>query len=78
MNLHPTYLKPKDMLTDTQRKSLGLPKTAPRKRQLGEATSVFINNGSMKGEPYYTGYGEVIQPMREGALRAMQLPSRGM
>lgn len=76
MNKNPKYLKPHDGLTATQRKSLGLEKVPPRVREPGEATSILICNASTKGR-YVTGYGEVHQPMRHGATRALEIPSRG-
>lgn len=43
------------------------------------AEPVRICNASMRGlDHYYTGYGEVHQPLRAGASQAMQLPSRGI
>jgi hypothetical protein len=74
---NPTYLKPMEGLTPTQRKSLGLEKVAPRQRHPGEATSIVICNASTK-EAYSTGYGEVAQPIRQGAMRALEIPSYGV
>jgi hypothetical protein len=74
---NPKYLKPMEGLTATQRKSLGLPCTPPRVRHPDEATSVVICNASTK-EPYSTGCGEVPQPIRQGAMRALEIQSRGV
>lgn len=42
------------------------------------AQPVRICNASVRDlEHYFTGYGEVHQPLRAGATQAMQLPSRG-
>ena len=77
-NPNPKYhLKHHDGLTATQRKSLGLGNPyAPRTRMHGEATSVMICNSNTTGR-YFTGDGEVHQPMRAGALRAMEIQSKG-
>ena len=77
MNKNPTFLKPMEGLSDTQRKKLGLPRTPPRLRHPDEATSIVICNASTK-EPYRTGYGEVQQPIRQGAMRALEIPSYGV
>ena len=36
-----------------------------------------ICNASMRGVAYFTGYGEVHQPLRAGAGQALLVPSRG-
>ena len=53
----PKYLKPKDVLTFTQRKSCGLQKVPPRVREEGEATPRMICNASIK-EHYKVGMGD--------------------
>ena len=77
MKKNPTFLKPQDGLTETQRNRLGLEKVAPRKRLPNEATSIVICNASSK-TPYRTGQGEAVQPIREGAMRALEIASRGV
>lgn len=43
------------------------------------AQPVRICNASMpKNDGYYTGYGEVHQPLRAGATQALGVPSRGI
>lgn len=74
---NPKHLMPHNELTATQRKSLGLPRTPPRERHPDEATSVMVCNSMTKG-PYSTGYGEVPQPIRQGAMRALEIPSYGV
>ena len=74
---NPTFLKAQEGLNDTQRKSLGLPRTPPRERHPDEATSVVICNSMTTGR-YCTGYGEVPQPIRQGAMRALEIPSHGV
>ena len=73
----PKYLQPHNELTATQRKSLGLEKSPPRERAPGEATSIAICNSTVR-EPYRTGHGEVAQPTRSGAMRAMDIASFGV
>ena len=75
---NPKYLKPQDKLTAEQRKDLGVtePYTRPA-RHPNEATSVVICNSTTKGR-YRTGYGEVAQPIRQGATRALEIPSYGV
>lgn len=77
MTKHPKTLPMQDQLNDTQRKSLGLPLTPPRVRQPGEATSITLTNSTMR-ESYSTGNGEVAPPIRQGAMRAMEIESRGV
>lgn len=50
--------------------------TPPTQPQL--AQPMRICNASMRGGDYRTGYGEVHQPLRAGAMRALQVPSRGI
>ncbi len=64
-------------LSQKARLALKLPRCAPRERQPGEATPVVIANSTTK-EPYSTGYGELRQPIRQGAMRALQIPSHGV
>lgn len=77
MNQNPKYLKPHDGLTATQRKSLGLEKVPPRVREPGEATSIIVCTASAP-RGYSTGDGDVSQPIRGGAMRAMEIASVGV
>lgn len=54
---NPKFLKPTAGLTDTQRKSLGLPRTPPRVRHPDEATSIVICAASAP-RGYVPGEGE--------------------
>ena len=54
---NPKFLKPMEGLNDTQRKSLGLPRTPPRERHPDEATSVVICAASAP-RGYVPGEGE--------------------
>ena len=56
-NPNPKILKPKEGLTDTQRKSCGLEKVPPRVRQEGEATPRMICNASTR-DVYEPGMGD--------------------
>lgn len=56
-NPNPKFLRPKDGLTATQRKSCGLEKVPPRVRQEGEATTRMVCNASIR-EVYKTGHGD--------------------
>ncbi len=91
MNLHSNRIKPLDKPTHTQRKSLGLgPPCPPRVRADGEATSIVVCAASAP-RGYVPGDGEsrhlsvsyasrssgLQQPIRPGAMVALQLPSRG-
>ena len=77
MSKSPRYLQPHNELTATQRKSLGLAKVPPRVRAAGEATSLTVCNSTTTGT-YNTGYGEAPQPIRQGAMRALEIPSHGV
>jgi hypothetical protein len=75
---NPKYLKPQEGLSATQRKSLGLEKTAPRQRMPGEAMPTTICN-SMSRDTYHTGDGDFASTtMRPGASDAFKLQSRGI
>ena len=77
-NKSPKFLKPHNELTYTQRKSLGLPKVAPRNREPGEATSMTFGNCTTPRN-YRTGDGDPFhQVVRPGAERAYGLPSKGL
>lgn len=72
-----TYLKPSEGLTASQRRTLGLARTPPRKRDPREATPTTICNSTTR-DRYRTGDGEVVQAMRPGSERAAGLPSKGI
>ena len=76
MKKNPTFLKPQEGLTDTQRKVLNLPRVAPRKRLPGEALPIQFCNASASGT-YRTGQGETVAPLRPGATNALNIKSRG-
>lgn len=57
MNKNPKFLKPMEGLNDTQRKSLGLPRTPPRERHPDEATSIVVCAASAP-RGYVPGEGE--------------------
>lgn len=73
----PKYLKPKDGLTATQRKSLGLPVTKHHARAPGTATAQLICNASMR-ETYRSGDGDQPIAIRPGSMVAHTLPSVGI
>lgn len=74
----PTYIIGQLEISDTQRRKLKLgPKEPPRVRDVGEAGSLTVCNSSTT-EAYRTGYGEVVQPVRAGAMHAYKLPSLGI
>jgi len=54
------------------------PDTQPSPPPLMKAQPMRICNASMFEGDYFTGYGEVPQPLRAGATQAMRLPSRGI
>lgn len=62
-------------LSQKARKRLG--KHVPRERAESEALPVQVCNASQKA-PYVTGAGEVVAPVRSGAMRAYSIPSRGI
>lgn len=74
---NPKYLKPKEGLTATQRKSLGLPVTKAQPRPPGTATSPLICNAAVR-ETYRSGDGDQPVAIRPGSMVAHSLPSLGI
>ncbi len=70
------FAKPSNSLSETARKALELPRVPPRVRHPDEATSVVICPASAP-RGYCIGDGDTFQPLRRGAMQALQLPSRG-
>jgi len=76
------FAKPSNSLSETARKALELPRVPPRERHPDEATSIVICPASAP-RGYRPGDGESRhlrkepQPIRAGAMQALQLPSRG-
>lgn len=79
--MNPTFLKPRDELTATQRKSLGLKRTPPRERHPDEAQPrIHVNATKRVGEDGSNSYlGTELKeaPARAGSMAAYQLKSRG-
>jgi len=74
----PTFLRPKEGLSESARRNLKLERCAPRVRLPGEATPRQVCNATTARTAYYsTGDGEVRQPVRESGLRALEIASAG-
>ena len=76
MNKNPRFLKPKDEITATARKSLGLQKEPPRIRLPGEAGPRIYVNASQRES--YTGAELKEAPARGGSMAAYQIKSKGI
>lgn len=79
---NPSFLKPQDGLTATQRKSLGLQKVPPRKRLPDEAQPRIYVNASQRvgknGSNSYTGAELTAHPARAGSMLAYSIKSKGI
>lgn len=79
--MHYKFLQPKEELTATQRKSLGLPKTPPREKHPDEAGPRIYVNASQRvgadGSNSYTGADLKEHPARAGSMAAYNIKSKG-
>lgn len=76
MKKNPCFLKPKDELTATARKSLGLQKCQPRQRLPGEAGPRIYVNASQRES--YTGAELKEAPARAGSMDAYAIKTIGI
>lgn len=73
--MHYKFLQPKEELTATQRKSLGLPKTPPREKHPDEAGPRIYVNASQR-DPYVPTELNA-PPARAGSMAAYNIKSKG-